>query len=416
MKQSLSSSRTVAWTIWMIASVFYAYQYILRVMPNIMLEEIMGQFHIGAATFGQFSGVYYIGYSLLHLPIGILLDRYGPRKVMSGCILLTVIGLSPLIFAEHWVYPVIGRILIGLGSSAAILGVFKIIRMTFQEARFARMLSITVMVGLLGAIYGGGPVSIMRDLLGYQTVIQMFAILGIALSVATYWIVPDVKSTSQSSVWADVKEVINNRKLIGMCLCAGLMVGPLEGFADVWGTAFLKQAYGFEGTLAASLPSMIFIGMCFGSPVLNFIAEKVGSYLATIVAAGIIMVICFSSLLVAQLPSAILTVSFVMIGVCCAYQILAIYKASTYAREHVAGLSTALANMIIMIFGYAFHSLIGGIVNAFGGPSNLQALIMGVSVIPIALAFGTLGFGLLFALERKEKLPIPQKNLPPANR
>ena len=56
----------------------------------------------------------------MHLPIGIMLDRYGPRKVMTGCILLTIIGLLPLIFADHWIYPIIGRVLIGMGSSAAI--------------------------------------------------------------------------------------------------------------------------------------------------------------------------------------------------------------------------------------------------------------------------------------------------------
>lgn len=401
MKSPLSSSRAVAWTVWMIASIFYAYQYILRVMPNIMLDDIMQQFHIGAATFGQFSGVYYIGYSLMHLPIGILLDRFGPRKIMSGCILLTVLGLLPLLFAEHWVYPVIGRVFIGLGSSAAILGVFKIIRMTFSETRFPRMLSISVTIGLIGAIYGGGPVSYMRDTFGYQTVVQILAAAGVVLACATYWIVPDVKSSQKTSVFADIKEVITNRKLIGLCLSAGLMVGPLEGFADVWGTAFLKQAYGFEGTLAASLPSMIFIGMCFGGPILSLLAEKAGGYLTTIIAAGTVMAVCFTCLIFAHLPAASLSISFVLVGICCAYQILAIYKASTYAREHVAGLTTAVANMIIMIFGYAFHTLIGAVVNAFGGPHNTQALLYGIAVIPIALTVGTLGFSILFAQERK---------------
>src|SRR5271154_5931419 len=136
----MSTSRKVAWCAWLIASIFYAYQYILRVMPNIMLTDIMQQFNIDAAVFGQFSGAYYIGYCLMHLPIGIMLDRYGPRKVMSACILLTVIGLLPIIFTKYWIYPIIGRVLIGMGSSAAILGTFKIIRITFSEKKFTKML------------------------------------------------------------------------------------------------------------------------------------------------------------------------------------------------------------------------------------------------------------------------------------
>ena len=402
MKFSLSNSRAVAWTVWMIASVFYAYQYILRVMPNIMLDDIMQQFHIGAAGFGQFSGVYYIGYSLMHVPIGIMLDRFGSRKIMAGSILLTVIGLLPLIFAEHWVYPVIGRVFIGL-ASAAILGLFKIIRLTFSEARFPRMLSISVTIGLLGAIYGGGPVSFMRDALGYEAVIYILAAAGIILSLAAYWTVPDVKNAQKTSIVADVKEVFTNRKVMALCIFAGMMVGPLEGFADVWGTAFLKQAYGYEGTLAASLPSMIFMGMCFGGPLLNALAEKMKDYLATIMVAGFGMVICFACLLFMHLPSSALSVNFIFVGICCAYQILVVYKASTYAREHVAGLATAVANMIIMFFGYAFHTLIGTVVNAFGGPHSTEAVLYGVAIIPFGLVLGTLGFTLFFLQERKAK-------------
>jgi len=402
MNLSSTNSRAIAWMVWIIASVFYAYQYILRVMPNIMLSDIMQQFDISAATFGQFSGVYYIGYSLMHLPIGILLDRFGPRKVMTACILVTVIGLMPLLFAENWLYPIGGRFLIGLGSSAAILGVFKIIRMTFSEKRFSRMLSLSVTIGLIGAIYGGGPVNYMRELLGYQTVIQIFAAAGLLLAVVTYWIVPNMESSSQGSVRSDIIEVLSNKKVVWSCLFAGLMVGPLEGFADVWGTIFLKQVYGFDGLLAASLPSMIFIGMCFGAPVLSLIAEKLGNFLATIIGAGIAMAICFSLLLTWQMTSGILSLSFVLVGVCCAYQILAIYQASTYVREQVAGLTTAVANMIIMIFGYAFHAIMGYTINMMGGPNVSSALVYGVAVIPIALFLGTSGFVFLLTRETKK--------------
>ena len=140
----MTTSRTIAWSIWIIGSIFYAYQYIIRVMPSIMLPELMEQFHIDSAIFGQFSGVYYIGYSLIHLPMGIALDRYGPRKVMSLCIVLTVIGLLPILFSDNWIYAVIGRAIIGIGSAAAILGTFKIIRMSFSEQRFTRMLTIVI--------------------------------------------------------------------------------------------------------------------------------------------------------------------------------------------------------------------------------------------------------------------------------
>jgi len=402
MTQPQTPIRPLVWIVWLLASIFYAYQYILRVMPNILLEDIMLQFRIDAVTFGQFSGVYYIGYSLMHLPIGIFLDRFGPKQVMTGCILLTVLGLTPLIFANHWAYPIAGRFVIGMGSSAAILGLFKIIRMTFSEQLFPRMLSISVMIGLLGAIYGGGPVGYLCEILGYEKVVEFFAFAGLALAATTYWVVPKMSSAPQTSIRADIKEVLTNKRVLLTCFFAGCMVGPLEGFADVWGTAFLKQVYGFEGTLAASLPSMIFVGMCFGSPFLSLIADKCGSYQGTIIGAGLAMALSFALLLIFPLSATAISANFIAVGVCCAYQILAIYKASTYVREQVAGLTTAVANMIIMIFGYAFHSIIGAVVNAFGGPGVPEALSCGIAVIPVFLAIGTAGFTYL-ALAQKMK-------------
>lgn len=206
---------------------------------------------------------------------------------------------------------------------------------------------------------------------------------------------------------SDIKEVLSNNKVILSCVFAGLMVGSLEGFADVWGTVFFKQVYGLDNTVAATMPSMIYIGMCFGAPVLSLIADRMGSYLATIIGAGITMAVCFSFLLFLHLASSVLSLSLFLVGVCCAYQILAIYKASTtYVRVEVAGLTTAVANMIIMIFGYVFHAVIGGIVNSMGGANASDALIYGLSVIPGALFLGICGFIVLFvrekALDRKK--------------
>lgn len=409
MKTDNSTSRTIAWAVWVIASLFYAYQYILRVMPNIMLNDIMTQFDMNAALFGQFSGIYYIGYSLMHLPVGIMLDRYGPRKVMSACILLTVLGISPLLFAEHWMYPIIGRFLLGFGSSAAILGIFKIVRMAFSEQLFPRMLSFSVTIGLIGAIYGGGPVSYMLDTIGYEHVLQLFIALGCVLAITTYWIVPEVESAVQSSAASDVKEVLFNHKVVLSCLCAGMMVGTLEGFADVWGTVFFSNVYGFDSTLAASMPSMIYIGMCFGSPVLSLIADKAGNYLITIIGAGMAMLACFSLMLFSQLSPGVLSLGLVLMGVCCAYQILAIYKASTYVRVEVAGITTAVANMIIMIFGYAFHAIIGGTINMIGNANETKSLVYGLSVVPIALCIGVSGFVWLFLQERMRNVPVREK-------
>ena len=204
--------------------------------------------------------------------------------------------------------------------------------MSFEERRFARMLSISVTIGLIGAIYGGGPVSYLKEVLGYQTTLIVFMVAGLFLAFITSKVVPNVESKKERSIFLDLKEVLQEKKVIGSCLFAGLMVGPLEGFADVWGATFLRKVYGYDLSISASLPSMMFIGMCFGGPFLSLIAEKIKSYIATIVGAGIIMALGFFSFLHWNVSVVSLAFLFILIGICCAYQILAIYQASTYER------------------------------------------------------------------------------------
>lgn len=398
-----AKTKSIVWVGWLTASIFYAYQNLLRVLPNIMFNDIVSQFKIDAAQFGQFSGIYYIGYAIIHLPLGILLDRFGPKKVLPICILVTVLGTLPLLYSDNWMTATIGRFLVGVGSSAAILGTFKIIRMTFEEKYFTRMLSFSVMIGVMGSIYGGGPMAYFLQNFGTEKVIYCLIIIGIVLAGVTYMLVPQTKKGTNQPILRPLKDVAINKKVIAICILAGLMVGPLEGFADVWGAEFFKKVYGFDKSLAGYLVSTIFIGMCFGSPILSFIAEKTNSYFGAIIGSGIIMSFVFLCLIFFPMEPFVITCAFTAVGVCCAYQIIAIYKASTYVKESAAGLTTALANMIIMFFGYVFHSSIGLIINATGGIESPKAFKYGVGLIPIALTISVLGFSFIVRQERNKR-------------
>lgn len=401
----LGIPRQMAWCAWFVVSLFYAYQYILRVIPNIILPNILEQFQIDTAVFGQFSGGYYIGYCLMHLPVGILLDRYGPKKVMPACILLTVVGSLPIIFADHWIYPIFGRFLTGIGSSAAILGAFKIIRMTFAEKHFTRLLSFCVTIGLLGAIYGGEPVSHLCEIYGHKAVMAFLSVVGVFFAAGTYFLVPALPQTHKTSIKNDLKTVFTNKKVLCICFLAGLMVGPMEGFADAWGSEFLKKVYGLTTTQANTLTSLIYIGMFF-APVLSHIGEKTQRYMGTTAGAGFMMALVFILLMIKILNPTSIGIGLFVVGICSAYQILAIYKASTYVPEAVVGLTTAAANMIIMSFGYVFHSTIGIIIKFFGTQGQSLAFIYGVSIIPMTLTLGSLGF---MILSYQEHTPSTEK-------
>jgi MFS family permease len=404
MKNFSPSSR--AWVAWLVATSFYAFQYILRVSPSIMLEDIRLKFEVDASQFGIFSGAYYIGYPLIHLPLGILLDRVGPRLVVFLSIFLAISGLLPLIYSDSWVFAIIGRFLLGAGSSAAILGVFKVIRLNFPAYKFATYLGISVTIGLLGALYGGYPIHEFTIKYGWVSVLNMLFFAGVILAFLAFVTLPshkEVKQPSKGWVVRDLKYIVSTRHVVTTALFGALMVGPLEGFADVWGTSFLTHVYNLDRGTAALLPSLIFLGMCVGSPLLAYWGEKTNQFQRIINFAALGMAISFSLLLAFKLHVVILSTLFFIIGVLCAYQVLIIHVNSLKVSSEHAGVVTAFTNMVIMSFGYVFHYGIGRLMKLFWdgrcesgiATYSSAAYRMGLSIIPIALLIAFFGFQII---------------------
>jgi hypothetical protein len=108
--------------------------------------------------------------------------------------------------------------------------------------------------------------------------------------------------------------------------------------------------------------------------------------------AGIVMFSVFLALVLYKPDMTTISFSFLLVGICCAYQILAIYKATTYVEDNLAGITTATANMIIMSFGYFFHSSIGIVIELFREEYGVSSILYGTAIIPICILISIIGF------------------------
>lgn len=385
-------------------ALFYAYQYVLRVLPNIVMPEMMARYNIESDTFGQFAGIYYIAYSAAHIPIGIWLDKKGPKYVVPICIFITVLGTLPLIASHSWSMVYWGRILVGIGSSAAILGLFKVIHLGFPEGKFSRMLGVGAFIGLMGAIYGSQPVAKLLTIYGYDKVIEYMIYAGIIFGVISFLVMPKakgVKVSDELNFKKDFAQVWEQKNIFYIAIFAGFMVGPLEGFSDAWGASFLQVVYNTDKETASFMTSVIFLGMAFGSSIVAYIGDKTRAYFSVVTMCAAGMAIIFVITLFKMIDvSNIMTFMFFMVGIFSGYQVLTVYLSTTYVKEGVVGLTTAIINMIVMSFGYLFHSVIGETLNfTWDGVMengvriyNAQSYIYGVSVIPVCLVIGGIGF------------------------
>lgn len=398
-------NKFTAFSIWLSVTVFYCYQYILRIMPNIIMPDLIDNFGINAVDFGSFAGIYYIGYIGIHIPIGILLSKFGARRVLSICILFTALGMSPVIYSNSWIMVIFGRFMTGVGSSAAIVGALQIFRIIYPDS-FTKMLGISVSLGVITVVFIGSPLSKFIINFGIENAINTIIICGVLLAIINYTLMPkSIDAEDGQDLWMSIKSVLANYKLISASILAGLMVGPLEGFADAWGSAFLIQVHGLGKVIADDTVVIIFLGMAVGSLILPNIAERTGCfYLATIIS-GLVMIACFGYILT-QIPIeayVLKTICFI-IGFFCSYQIAIISKISTYVRESLSGLAASVVNMIIMAFGWVFHNSIGSILeyNWDGLQEetgrhiySTEAFVYGLSIIPIAMMVAISGMALI---------------------
>lgn len=411
---SQNNNYFISFMIWLSITMFYCYQYILRVLPNTIMPELMSQFNIGAAEFGTFAGIYYIGYIIIHIPVGLALSKWGGKIVLPICILLTSIGLAPLVYSENWNYVLMGRLMVGIGSSAAIVGALQIFRMIFV-INFTRMLGIMVCFGLMTAVYANKPLTQVINMAGIKTVINVLMLGGFALAVLTFFLIPNVNNNEQDgNILQNIKVILFNYKLIFVSILAGLMVGPLEGFADAWGSGFLNVVYNVERSIAGTIIASILTGMCIGCVVLPYITDKTNSHYAVTLVSAIIMTGCFTFLLMGYGDIVSIRAVCLLIGLFSAYQVVIIAKISTFAPQNLSGMAAAIANMIIMAFGSIFHTIIGNsMAEPWDGSSidnvriyNKAAYIKSISVIPFAMVIAIIGFATLMIIKAYRKRQI----------
>lgn len=403
---------------WLVAVLFYAYQYLLRNLPNALNEEIINQFSVDSTQFGQFAGIYYVAYCAAHIPLGLLLDKKGPKIIIPASIITCIIGTLPLIFSDSWSLAVLGRIVVGAGSSGAILGLFKVIHLGFSKDKFAKLLGLGVGVGLFfGAINGNIPIIFINKNFGYHEVLYFLTALGILLAIFAYFSIPKLKSTNlgQKQLMQDLKILSANKVLFIFAIFGGLLVGPLEGFADAWGSRYLVAAFGLTQERSIYLINTVFLGMTIGAVILPSLARNRAIAFRIIISCGAIMFFSMVALLFIQITNNLVLASILFVlGFFSGYQTIVVAKSADYVNEEQSTLATSVVNMLIMIFGYVNHSIIGILIDGnFNGANyndnglpvySAENIRAGLISIPLMVLIGTVGFYMIRKVNKHSKI------------
>ena len=299
-----------AWMIWLLSALFMSYKYAIEVSPSVMTGDLMREFSLSATQMGNLAACYFYAYLIIQIPAGLLIDRWGPRRVTTVAMIFCAIGTYIFSVSETLPIACFGRFLTGVGASFAAINCLKLVANWFPTNRFAFMTGLMMTVGMLGAVGGQAPLSSFISHLGWRDAMSVLAFGGIALAALFVWIVrdesPDQPMTInavQTPVFKNLKSIVRNPQAWFLALYSGLAFAPVSAFGGLWGVPFLSQSFGFSTDVAARGSSLIFLGFALGAPLFGWLSDRIGQRQNVMFLGTIIATICLTVILYLPLPA-----------------------------------------------------------------------------------------------------------------
>ena len=223
---------------------------------NVMIGlDLMRDLRIGPEALGALTGAFFFGFSAMQIPCGLLFDRYGPRRAVSGMLLLAVAGATLFTLAPSWPLLLTGRALMGAGFSVMLIGTMVVISRWFPPDRFSTLSGIVLSIGLIGNLLATTPLAWGTEQIGWRGVFGIVVVFAAFSALAVWLIVRDAppghpflerKAESPAEMLRGLGEVLRNPALpciMTLNFCNYACTFTVQG---LWGGPFLREVHGLS--------------------------------------------------------------------------------------------------------------------------------------------------------------------------
>lgn len=401
-KKIQTPSSLWAWMICSLGAIFYSYEYFLRITPSVITPELMATYHLTGAEIGSLSAFYYHAYMPMQLVVGILMDRFGPRRLLTLACLFCAIGTFLFASSSTITIAALGRFLVGFGSAFAFVGALKLATIWLPANRFALISGIITSLGMIGAMAGDIILRSLIDVIGWRHTLYFSAVLGVGLTLILWLFVRDTKNHKLETIVSPIptKELIiklghalKNPQIWMIGLIGFILYLSLSAFGEMWGIPYLDQGREWTKSQAANVNSLIFLGWAIGGPIWGWISEFVEQRRTLIIIGSLVaIVIILSILYLPHLSFFTMGLLFFLFGLFSSVQVIIFAIARDTGSIHMTGTTVALINMLVMLGGNIFQPVIGKLLDlSWAGTMEDGARLYSLSAFQFALSILPIG-------------------------
>jgi predicted MFS family arabinose efflux permease len=392
-----------SWVVWSMAGLFYLYEMVLRVSAGVMTTQLMDDFMVTSTALGVLVSFYYYAYVPLQIPCGIIVDKLGPRFILTASSLVCAAGSFIFAGADSLYAAQVGRFLVGAGSACAFISCLKVTADWFSPAQFALVAGLSNMMGTFGGTLAGTPLAILIKNVGWREATTILAYVGLVVA-ALCWIFirnhpagyrPEKKTTQ--GLWRSLLILSKNKQIWLAGIIGGLMYLPISAFSELWAVPFLMATFHVSSEVAAGANIMVFIGMAFGSPMAASLTDYLKSYTAVMKGSAFITSALFFAIAFASyMPFYAVYVLLFLAGFAIGGQVLCFTSAKDSSTLEMSGTTVAFTNALVMMSGIIFQPLLGGLLDLFWGGQiaenglriyDQSAYQMAIIALPVSLFF-----------------------------
>lgn len=409
------STNVLAWSIWLTAGLFYTYEFVHRVAPNVMVPELMQEFGVSGQSLGNLSAFYYYAYAIAQIPVGLLLDRYSTRYLLV--LAASLIAMGSFIFSEtnNIYFANFSRIIVGIGSAFSFVACIRLAANWFIKKKLGLVIGLTNLLGVAGAVIAGRPLAHLIESRGWRDSINYLGLIGIGFIFLLWAVIRDRPKTSNHrksttrktlKLKTQFKTLIKTPQIWFIALFGSFMVAPIASYAELWGVSFLIQKYSFVKPEAAQVVAFTFIGIAIGGPINGWISDLFNKRKPIMLFGAIGALLSFSAIIfVSNLSFLYITILHIIFGFFTSSMLLCFSLNSEIVDIKVRGTVIGFTNTLIMGISVLFQPLIGYLLDCANlGNNNLYSISSyKQAFLPLIVCLISALLILVFIKEQKSK-------------